>query len=195
MAIIAFLYRSPVLLNRGPGGPLCWGLAFSTASYHQLIELPVHRVIYLFTPTFFLWASQIALIQPIHSQGCILIFLDRMHLLSTQVHFLFWTARPGSEVNIQQKRYFGKYISQVRATLRNRYRKERSLIATRGIRKLNQLPNQLTCLNPYDLEKSFGFSHLVPILCRNGKEEELLESSHRTMRKWMACPDISWALG
>ena len=45
------------------------------------------------TPTFFLWASQIALIQPIHGQGYILIFLDRMHLLFTQVHFLFW--QPG----------------------------------------------------------------------------------------------------
>ena len=42
------------------------------------------------TPTSFLWASQIALIQPFHSQGYILIFLDRMHLLFTQVHFLFW---------------------------------------------------------------------------------------------------------
>ena len=42
------------------------------------------------THTFFLWASQIALIQPIHGQGYILIFLDRMHLFFTQVHFLFW---------------------------------------------------------------------------------------------------------
>ena len=38
----------------------------------------------------FLWASQIALNQPIHGQGYILTFLDRMHLLFTQVHFLFW---------------------------------------------------------------------------------------------------------
>ena len=29
-------------------------------------------------------------IQPIHGQGYILIFLDRMHLLFTQVHFQFW---------------------------------------------------------------------------------------------------------
>ena len=35
------------------------------------------------TSTFFLWASQIALIQPVHGQGYILIFLDRMHLLFT----------------------------------------------------------------------------------------------------------------
>ena len=43
-------------------------------------------------PTF-LWASQIALIQPVHGQGYNLIFLDQMHLLFTQVHFLFW--QPG----------------------------------------------------------------------------------------------------
>ena len=36
LAITAFLSRSPGLLNRGPGGPLCWVLAFSTASYLQL---------------------------------------------------------------------------------------------------------------------------------------------------------------
>ena len=33
----------------------------------------------------------LALIQPVHGQGHnILIFLDRMHQLFTQVHFLFW---------------------------------------------------------------------------------------------------------
>ena len=42
------------------------------------------------TSTFFLWASQIALIQPIHGQGYTLLFLDRIHLLFTLVHFLFW---------------------------------------------------------------------------------------------------------
>ena len=42
------------------------------------------------TSTFFLWTSQIALIQPVHGQGYILIFLNRMHFLFTQVHFLFW---------------------------------------------------------------------------------------------------------
>ena len=29
-------------------------------------------------------------IQPVHGQGYILIFLNQMHLLFTQVHFLFW---------------------------------------------------------------------------------------------------------
>ena len=42
------------------------------------------------TSTFFLWASQIALIQPILGQGYTLLFLDWMHLLFTRVHFLFW---------------------------------------------------------------------------------------------------------
>ena len=53
------------------------------------------------TPTFFLWASQIALIQPIH--GHTLLFLDRMHLLFIQVHFLFW--QPG--------RVVGQYTTKV----------------------------------------------------------------------------------
>ena len=56
------------------------------------------------TPTFFLWASQIALIQPVHGQGYILIFLDRMHLLFTLVHFLFW--QPGWVVG----QYTTKYV-------------------------------------------------------------------------------------
>ena len=48
--------------------------------------------------TFFLWASQIALIQPVHGQGYILIFLYRTHLLFTLAHFLFWqTDRVGGQ--------------------------------------------------------------------------------------------------
>ena len=42
------------------------------------------------TSTVFLWASQIALIQLIYCQGYTVLFLDRMHLLFTQMHFLFW---------------------------------------------------------------------------------------------------------
>ena len=37
LAITAFISRSPVLLNRRPGGPLCWVLVFSTASFLQLV--------------------------------------------------------------------------------------------------------------------------------------------------------------
>ena len=54
------------------------------------------------TSTFFLWASQIALIQPIHGQGYTLLFLDRMHQLFAQVHFLFW----------QLDRVVGQYTSK-----------------------------------------------------------------------------------
>ena len=46
--------------------------------------------IIIWRPFFFLRALQIAPIQPVHGQGYILIFLDQMHLLFTQVHFLFW---------------------------------------------------------------------------------------------------------
>ena len=54
------------------------------------------------TPIFFLWASQIALIQPVNSQGYFLIFLDRMHLFFTQVHLLFWQpGRVGGQYTIQ----------------------------------------------------------------------------------------------
>ena len=79
------------LLNRGPEGPHCWVLIFSTASYFQLTDFLSAPGLYnCLTPTFFLWATQIALNQPVHGQGYILIFLDRMHLLFTLVHFLFW---------------------------------------------------------------------------------------------------------
>ena len=37
-------------------------------------------------------------IQPVHGQGYILIFLDRIHLLFTQVHFLFWLLGRGQYV-------------------------------------------------------------------------------------------------
>ena len=51
-------------------------------------------------------------IQPLDSQGYILIFLDRMHMLFTQVHFLFW----------QLSRVGGQY------TARSRGRPEGSLV-------------------------------------------------------------------
>ena len=64
-----------------------WGLSFSgicSSFQHllsnwsdpQLIELPASVTIS-------------HSIQPVHGQGYSLIFLDRMHLLFTQVHFLF----------------------------------------------------------------------------------------------------------
>ena len=78
------------LLNWGPEGWLCWVLAFSTTSLLPLVWSPNCTDLYNSSTHTFLWASQIALIQPIHGQGYILLFLDRMHLLFTLVHFLFW---------------------------------------------------------------------------------------------------------
>ena len=86
MAITTFLYRSPGLLNRGLG-------ARSVGCWFSLPHLISNRLNFLCTElynsstsTFFLWASQIALIQPVHGQVYILIFLDRR---KQQVHFLF----------------------------------------------------------------------------------------------------------
>ena len=118
MAITAFLSRSPGLLNWGPGAQPLWYMFLIPASSLQLVWSPTAQSGVLRVPsarcwfslphfisnwlnflcielyncsmlTFFLWASQIALIQPVHGQGYILIFLDRMHLLFTQMHFLF----------------------------------------------------------------------------------------------------------
>ena len=76
------------LINRGPEGSLYWVLAFSTASsptglVSKLIDFLSSLSYIISMPTFFLWASQIAFIQPIHGQGYTLLFLDRMHLLFT----------------------------------------------------------------------------------------------------------------
>ena len=57
--------------------------------------LPVFTELYNSSTSTFLWASQIALIQAIHGQGCN-IPIDWMHLLFTKVHFLFW--QPGRVV-------------------------------------------------------------------------------------------------
>ena len=107
MAITAFLSRSLGLLNQGPGGSPSLGhgpnssifsptpttlsgvlRAPSAGCWFSLqhlisnwLELPVHRVILLF------YAHSI---QPVDSQGYLLDTFDRMHLLFTQVHFLFW---------------------------------------------------------------------------------------------------------
>ena len=120
-----FLSPSPGLLNRGLGVPASLRASFlysilsptrlipnlligglkapSTGFWLSLSHLVSNWLNFLFTKlynsltyTFFLWASQIALIQPINSQGYTLLFLDRMHLLFTQVHFLFW--QPGRVV-------------------------------------------------------------------------------------------------
>ena len=87
----------------GAWGPSLSGICssiqhpFSNSSDLQFVWSPTADFLsspglyYRSTPTFFLRVSQIALIQPVHGHGYnILIFLDRMHLLFTQVHFLFW---------------------------------------------------------------------------------------------------------
>ena len=56
--------------------------------FYALRYIIVHR------PPYSCGRHNFALIQPVHGQGYnILIFLDRMLLLFTQVHFLFW--QPG----------------------------------------------------------------------------------------------------
>ena len=101
MAITVFLSRSPGQLNQWPGGPAFLGAGFL---YHTLsptclisnwLTSCLHPgYIIIWRPLFILQASQIALIQLVQGQGYnILIFLDRMHLLFTLVHFQFW--QPG----------------------------------------------------------------------------------------------------
>ena len=131
---------SPELLNRGPGGPaslghvphssifsptdlnfncsigcpespLCWVLVFSTASYLRLTDFLSSPGLYnCSTSTFFLWASQIELIQTVHCQGYILIFLGWMHLLFTQVHFLFWQLSRGQYVTVALELWKAKLV-------------------------------------------------------------------------------------
>ena len=120
MATTAFLSRSPGLLNRGPGGPAslghgphssifsptetaqsgvlrapsarCW---FSLPnSLSNWLELSVPGLYNNLTSTLIPASVTIShSIQPLDSQGYILIFLDRMQLLFTHVPFLFW--QPG----------------------------------------------------------------------------------------------------
>ena len=69
LAITAFLSRFPGLLNRRPGGPLCWVLAFSTASCLQptdFLSSPSYIIVHAHLQ---IVGVTIALIQPIHGQG------------------------------------------------------------------------------------------------------------------------------
>ena len=104
MAITAFLSRSPGLLNRGPGGPasLEHGPHSSIFSPTGLISncltscLHPGYIIVRRPPSCERHKSRS--IQPVHGQGYILIFLDWMHVLFTQVHFLFWQLGGGQYV-------------------------------------------------------------------------------------------------
>ena len=126
MATTAFLSCSPGLLNRGLGGPASLGhgphssiffptdlrlwtptataqsevlgapSAWCWFSLQHLIsnwlKLPVHQVILLF------YAHSI---QPVDSQGYLLDTFDRMHLIFTQVHFLFWQLSRGQYATLE----------------------------------------------------------------------------------------------
>ena len=117
MAITAFLSSSPGLLNRGPGGSAslghgphssifsptataqsgAWGPPLLSAGSLYRILSPTD--LNVLSPGLYNNLTSTLLpvnvtmshsIQPLDSQRHILIFLDRMHLLFTQVHFLFW---------------------------------------------------------------------------------------------------------
>ena len=120
LAITAFLSRSPGLLNWGLGGPASLGhvpqssILFPTHLISKLLNFLCTELYNSSTPTFFMWASQITLIQPIHSQGYIPDIPQRMHLLFTQV-LSYFDCLAVSEVNIQQLLFprFGRYVLQL----------------------------------------------------------------------------------
>ena len=79
LSLAALLSYSAGCSTRGPEGPCPhWELVLTTASYLQLTEPVCGTGLYnCLTPTCFLWASHLHLIQPIHSQGYTLISLTR----------------------------------------------------------------------------------------------------------------------
>ena len=85
----------PVHLGRSTGGLGAQTLWVLNSSDPQLSDFLSSPGLYNdLTPTLLPASVTTALIQPVHGQGYnILIFLDRMHLLFTQVNFLFW--QPG----------------------------------------------------------------------------------------------------
>ena len=70
------------LLNRG-----FWGAPLLGAGSLYSILSPYNNMTSTHLPVSVTISHSI---QPLDSQGYILIFLDRMHLLFTRVHFLFW---------------------------------------------------------------------------------------------------------
>ena len=94
LAITAFF---PILLGCSTGSLRahsagCWHSLphlVANGSGLQTNWLPVFTELYNSSTPTLLWASQIALIQPIHGQGYN-ILIDQMPLLFTKVHFLFW---------------------------------------------------------------------------------------------------------
>ena len=91
-AITAFLSRSPGLPNRRPGGLISLGHIPYSSIFSPTDSIFLSPGLYNNLTSTLLPASVTTShsIQPLDNQGYILIFLDRMHLLFTQVHFLFW---------------------------------------------------------------------------------------------------------
>ena len=89
-------------LNRGSRGPFCRLLASSTTSLlpiglvSKLTDIRSSLSYIIIQRPFFLWASQLHSFNPSTAKVIILLFLDRMHLLFTLVHFLIW--QPGRVV-------------------------------------------------------------------------------------------------
>ena len=76
LSLAALLSHSAGLLNRGSWVPiaLCWVLVLTTASYLQLTQPICGTELYnCLTSTCFLWTSHLHPIQPVHSQGYILV--------------------------------------------------------------------------------------------------------------------------
>ena len=143
MAITAFLSRSPGLINRGLGGPASlghgphssifsptataqsgvWGppLLGTGSLYHILSPTNLNFLspgLYNnLTPTLLIASVTIShSIQPLDSKGYILIFLDRMYQLFTQVHFLFWQlgrVRGQYTTPIPETKVTNKRLSQI----------------------------------------------------------------------------------
>ena len=105
LAITAFLSRSPVMLNRGPGGPsLCWNMVLISASSLQLIWTSYHRgYIIIWRPPTSCERHNSHSIQSLDSQGRPLSpdIFERMHLLLHRCISSF-DSLAGSEINMQQ---------------------------------------------------------------------------------------------
>ena len=134
LAITTFLSRSPGLLNWGPRGPVSLGAGFL---YHILsptataqpgglrahsagcwlslphlvsnwLNFPCIELYNSSTPSFFLWASQIALIQPVHGQGYPAIPWPNAPVIYTGA-FPILTARPGQRSIYNKDNYIVIY--------------------------------------------------------------------------------------
>ena len=100
LAITAFHSRSPGLLNRRPAGPASAGTWFSFQHLLSNCWLPVAPGLYNYlTSTCLLWASQFTLKSTRRQSMLSPDIFDRMHLLFTQVHFLFWQLGRGPIFN------------------------------------------------------------------------------------------------